>query len=226
MIIYYVLYSVRYPEIGTPQARFIYIKFLFRKSVTVTQPSSAQPHFNMADYLSRPYRAQPAIQAFEIPAKTYISQRAGLYGIVSAAIIIHNNRVLLIQRASTDEHPNLWEVPGGSANQDETIVQCAVRELREETGLHASEVSRLVGGFDWVDRQGSAQRDWMAFIFLVKVDSANDIRLDPEEHQAYLWATEGEVQAEACGNTALEWISRNQRHAILGAFDLVRAASG
>lgn len=95
---------------------------------------------------SRAYRVQPPIKAFEIPAKTYISQRPGLYGIVSAAIIIHNNRVLLIQRASTDEHPNLWEVPGGVAHDDETIVPCAVRELREETGLDASEVSRLVGG--------------------------------------------------------------------------------
>ena len=175
---------------------------------------------------SRAYRVQPPIKAFEIPAKTYISQRPGLYGIVSAAIIIHNNRVLLIQRASTDEYPNLWEVPGGVADPDETIVECAVRELREETGLAASEVTGMVGEFDWVESKGGGQRNWKVFIFLVAVDSdAMDIQLDPEEHQTYLWATEAEVQAEVCGDTALEWISRNQRHAILAAFDLVRADS-
>lgn len=82
-------------------------------------------------------------------------------------------------------------------------------------------------GFDWVEGQGSARRDWVMLIFLVKVDNADDssIQLDPEEHQEYLWANEGEVQAEVCGDTALEWISRNQRHAILAAFDLVRAGS-
>lgn len=62
------------------------------------------------------------------------------------------NRVLLVRRASENDHSNLWEVPGGEAHEDETIVQCAVRELREEAGLEASELVDMVGEFEWIEK--------------------------------------------------------------------------
>lgn len=40
----------------------------------------------------------------------------------------------------------IWEIPAGSAEPDETILQGAVRELREETGFRAGSV-RSIGSF-------------------------------------------------------------------------------
>lgn len=84
---------------------------------------------------SHSYHTSPAVESYQILANTYISQSLDrLVGIVSAAIIIHRDRVLLIQRAADDDCPNLWEIPGGTANGAETIVDCAVSELWEEAG--------------------------------------------------------------------------------------------
>lgn len=178
--------------------------------------------------LNRPYRSQPPIGDYEILTKTYIAQNDEIFGIIGTAIIIHNARVLLVQRASTDDYPDLWEVPGGGADDDETIVQCAIRELQEETGLVACEVTSMIGEYELAEKrlegQKSQQRKWKVFMFLINVDSSDvhlEIKLDPDEHQAYLWATAAEVQEGVCGNTELEGMSNNQKNAILASFDLV-----
>ena len=45
-------------------------------------------------------------------------------------------RVLLIERGH-DPYKGYWAFPGGFLNMDETTEQCAIRELKEETGLNA-----------------------------------------------------------------------------------------
>lgn len=55
--------------------------------------------------------------------------------------------LLLLQRASTERaFPNLWEVPGGSAEAtDPTLLHSVAREVFEETGLKLTKVVRSVG---------------------------------------------------------------------------------
>jgi hypothetical protein len=50
-----------------------------------------------------------------------------------AGVIIHNsdtNHVLLVQSRG-----NLWGFPKGSLEKDETFINCAIRELKEETNI-------------------------------------------------------------------------------------------
>jgi ADP-ribose pyrophosphatase YjhB (NUDIX family) len=46
-------------------------------------------------------------------------------------------RILLIQRS--DDHT--WALPGGTMELGETLRECAIREVREESGLHAHSVT-------------------------------------------------------------------------------------
>ena len=52
----------------------------------------------------------------------------------SAAIILNTQgHVLLVKHTYGRQN---WELPGGSAEPNETVIETAVREVREETGLH------------------------------------------------------------------------------------------
>lgn len=51
-------------------------------------------------------------------------------------------KVLLIQRG-IEPYKGKWAFPGGFMNIDETIEECAQRELEEETGLKASSVEQF-----------------------------------------------------------------------------------
>lgn len=56
----------------------------------------------------------------------------------SAHVILKNKmgQVLLLKRAETDQWmPGKWSLPGGGKREEENLVQGAVREVKEETGL-------------------------------------------------------------------------------------------
>jgi 8-oxo-dGTP diphosphatase len=50
--------------------------------------------------------------------------------------------VLLIRRAK-DPYKGCWALPGGRLEANETLDQCAVRELHEETGLQADNLRQF-----------------------------------------------------------------------------------
>jgi len=84
------------------------------------------------------------------------------------AIIIENNRVLLVKRG----HPPLageWSIPGGVLEVGETLRQAAKREAWEETGLTV-EPEDLLGVFDRVirDDQGKTLYHYVMIDFLCR----------------------------------------------------------
>ncbi|MDT0415844.1 MULTISPECIES: NUDIX domain-containing protein [unclassified Streptomyces] len=60
----------------------------------------------------------------------------------SAAVTDERGRVLLQRRRDND----LWALPGGGMDMDESLSGAAVREVREETGLDI-EITGLVGTY-------------------------------------------------------------------------------
>jgi len=62
--------------------------------------------------------------------------------VVAASAVVTDGagRVLLLRRSDSGN----WALPGGTLELGESIVECAVREVREETGLEV-EITGLVG---------------------------------------------------------------------------------
>jgi 8-oxo-dGTP diphosphatase len=52
------------------------------------------------------------------------------------AVVIHGDRTLLVRRANPPD-AGLWGFPGGKIEFGETVREAAIRELLEETGVHA-----------------------------------------------------------------------------------------
>ena len=59
-------------------------------------------------------------------------------GIRSSAIIIRENKILLIHRKKNGQE--YWTFPGGGVEEGETESQAVIREVKEETNLHVQSV--------------------------------------------------------------------------------------
>lgn len=66
------------------------------------------------------------------------------------AVVTRGDKVLLAQRSKP---PGIgkWGFPGGHLEMGETVGECAIRELREETGIDADTV-RVLTAFDFIAR--------------------------------------------------------------------------
>ncbi|KAH0837442.1 hypothetical protein AYO21_08958 [Fonsecaea monophora] len=166
-------------------------------------------------------------------------------------------RVLLVQRAAHDSAPLRWEAPGGACDpEDASILHAVARELWEEAGLVARRIGPLVApGHVFVTRGGKRV---CKFEFLVDVvgDRVNDVedddgrrkdrgkdgdgkgggiapripqvKLDPNEHVDYVWATEEECREgrTIAGNIELAFTTRQQKATLLEAFKVWRELDG
>ena len=75
--------------------------------------------------------------------------------------------VLLVKRKN-EPFKNCWAFPGGFMNIDETIEECAARELKEETNFKAERMEQLMV-FSSVDRDPRERVITVAFLALVKM---------------------------------------------------------
>ncbi len=62
-----------------------------------------------------------------------------------------SRKVLLIRRGN-EPYKDCWALPGGFLNMDETLEECARRELKEETGLMPTGEMVELKSFSTVDR--------------------------------------------------------------------------
>ena len=69
---------------------------------------------------------------------------------------------VLLHRRVKDPNRGLWVAPGGKLEADEAPAECAIREMREESGLEVSELA-LRGIMTEVSPRPDYQ--WITFIF-------------------------------------------------------------
>lgn len=112
---------------------------------------------------------------------------------VSVLVIVHTAdlKVLLLERS---DRPGFWQSVTGSQNEGETLVETALREVREETGLDASRF-QLVDWHKqnryeiyprWRHRYAPGVTHNTEHVFSLLVPES-PIRLEPKEHLRYEW---------------------------------------
>lgn len=81
---------------------------------------------------------------------------------VAAGIICCEDEVLLALRADDQHQGGLWEFPGGKIETDETAEQALVRELKEELGVDADDISLFQQlDYDYPDKHVSLLFYWV-----------------------------------------------------------------
>jgi 8-oxo-dGTP diphosphatase len=96
------------------------------------------------------------------------------FGIRVGAVVEREGALLLVRHQKPDRDP-YWVLPGGRLEPDETIPECAEREVAEETGLSAR-FSRVLYVSEFL-REGRHTVDVIA-----RMEAEGDARLgsDPE----------------------------------------------
>jgi 8-oxo-dGTP diphosphatase len=107
-------------------------------------------------------------------------------------------RVLLVQRGN-EPFRGMWAFPGGFLNMDETLEQCARRELKEETGLDTPIRFEELKSFSTVDRDPRGRTISVAFVAEVPLsevkggDDAAEARWFPLDEIPQLAFDHGEM---------------------------------
>lgn len=123
---------------------------------------------------------------------------------VSGGVIVKRNEdmdlvVLLIQRSKDDHWPLHWEFPrggcdGGEGKNDlgESLHQCLVREVKEESGLDV-EIINIIDNFQYIAKKGTVKTTQYNYLCRMK-DSNQKVKLS-KEHDDFKWVyTLGEIQ--------------------------------
>ncbi|KAH7036240.1 NUDIX hydrolase domain-like protein [Macrophomina phaseolina] len=174
----------------------------------------------------KPFTVPEDLAGFSVSSHAYLQRHTRWQVLAVGALVFNGDRLLLVQRSTTERaFPNLWEVPGGSVDpEDETILHAVSRELQEETGLHVTAINHAVGtGVEFGTGSGERQQNWLKLAFEVETAEAIPIRLDPIEHQNYLWVSEDEVVLGEANGRRLEFMTADQRAMMLEGFRLRRA---
>ncbi|MEW9521770.1 NUDIX hydrolase [Streptomyces tubercidicus] len=104
---------------------------------------------------------------------------------ISAAIVVHDGRVLMVRRA-VKEGELMWQFPAGAIEAGETAEQAAVRETLEETALTV-EAIKLLG-----ERIHPKTGRMMSYTAARMLEGVARVA-DEEELDAVAWVAHGEI---------------------------------
>ncbi len=127
---------------------------------------------------------------------------------VTAAILIHDHRILIARRPPDDRLAGLWEFPGGKLESGETPRACLRRELWEEFGI-----ATRVGSFYDATEYHYAHLSIRLLVYMAAIESG---QLDPRFHDAVRWVTPAQMSRYRFAPADRPIVTRLQRDPALG----------
>jgi bifunctional NMN adenylyltransferase/nudix hydrolase len=132
--------------------------------------------------------------------------------VTTDAVVVCSGHVLMIKRRA-EPGRGLWALPGGflNADTDKSVLDCAIRELREETGIKVP-VPVLKGSvadnrvFDAIERSTRGRTITHAFKFVLPDGELPKVRGQDDAEKAR-WVPIGELDSSVCYEDHYEMIS-------------------
>ncbi|HSX28830.1 MAG TPA: NUDIX hydrolase [Candidatus Saccharimonadales bacterium] len=102
--------------------------------------------------------------------------------IVSCLIFNDAGKLLLLQRHRLAGGGGYWAPPGGKVEEGESLRAAVTREVQEETGLHVTNLD-FAAAHEVIIPSGVVHMQ----SFVAHLSVVQEIVLDPNEHEAYVW---------------------------------------
>ncbi|GHU38910.1 DNA mismatch repair protein MutT [Bacilli bacterium] len=111
--------------------------------------------------------------------------------LIAHSLIKKDNQYLLIQRTDIKRgkknvYPSYWDIPGGSVEPGETPQQGAQREAMEEVNLTIA-LGKIIHEDSHYDVSQKTVFTRLVYDATISACETLNIKLDPEEHQNYIW---------------------------------------
>ncbi len=116
---------------------------------------------------------------------------AGRPAVGVLAVTRRGDQVLLAQR-SKGAYIGRWGFPGGHIERGETVIEAAMRELGEETGITAEPVGVLTT-LDEIGRAASGEVQWHYVLIAVLADWRSGEAVAADDAAGVRWATLEEI---------------------------------
>jgi dATP pyrophosphohydrolase len=102
----------------------------------------------------------------------------------------NNYQLLLLQ--TNQQRGQFWQNMTGSVEANESFLEAAVREIKEETGIKIEPTKLIDLGLEF-NFHDQWQREVTERCYLLLLGNSTAITIDPHEHQAFLWKNIQEV---------------------------------
>ena len=108
-----------------------------------------------------------------------------------ASVLIRNDRVLLVKRLPHRRvYPDLWDLPGGHIEGEESAEEALHREAHEELGIHVADYRKLGTVLDLVEPAD-------IIVFAIAAWRGEPTNAAPDEHSEIDWFTADKLPESA-----------------------------
>ena len=90
------------------------------------------------------------------------------------------------------KHPSRWDLPKGHVDPGETELECALRELEEETGICAGDIEldpefRFTHQYTVISQKRTGGEPWLKTLMIFLGRLRGNVEIVTTEHESYAW---------------------------------------
>ena len=103
---------------------------------------------------------------------------------IGVGVLVWRDKQLLLGKRITKDQRSCWQFPGGHLENGESVIECASREVREETGLKVKALRHL-GFTDKTFTMG--QQQYITLLVSGLYESGVAKTLEPDKCEVWQW---------------------------------------
>ncbi len=116
--------------------------------------------------------------------------------IAAGCCLVFEKKLLLLKRHPAKPQGNTWGVPGGKMEGEESVRDCAIREIREEAGLDIDDDGLTeIGSLYCRIPNGSQPLNYVFHLFQKTFADLPELNIGRDEHVESKWCTLEEALA-------------------------------